>query len=396
MRRKPAGLALLALAMACTKPGANTATPPASRTSGDAEAPAPAPAAPAGVAAPGASVVTMVEGGGVVLFREAGRARAYVARSTEKGPPFAFDVARQADRQPVFPGGGPLLDARADAELVPLLVRPERAWFSLVERQPASGDLRVRLVERDERGVARVVEEHEVSRGEERRPTPYDRAGKVAVVALGDSVYAFTRRALVLSGPGAMRSRFEEQPDADCPAEKRCFLRRPTYDLTRLVGVAPNGSFVTAGSGLLLRVETRGAAGYGYDAYAASGAVADHHVTLLHAASSPAEVVRWFPPPPPTKGPTPPPPESDLPRGTPTVLGKGSFSFVAEDASGDAYALRTDGAVVQLTGASAGTIYEPAGGCRATDLVGAGEHAIAWVVRCEPSGRASRHFVMTR
>ncbi len=389
---------------ACSKPGADAPPPLASGPVPEAGAPSASSASSAssalqGVVAGKADVIAS-ERARIVLFREAGRARAIVARSAaDGGVAVAFDVAPGAKREPVFPAGGLTLDAGADAEIVPLLVRPDRAWFSVVEHaKDAPKRLRVRLVERDGRGAAKVVEEHEVSEGEERRPSLYDRAGKVAVVALGDSVYGFTRQALVLAGPGAERAKFEERPDTDCPANKRCFLIPPIYDLSKLVGVAPNGSFVTLDRGIVLRVDRPGVTtAYGHESYAAGGVVADGYVTLLHGASEPPEVTRWSPPAPPPKAPSLPQGKgasSEVPLGTPTALGRGPFTSIAEDGAGDAYALRKDGGLVKLTGASAGPLYEPADGCRAVDVVATGEHAVAWVVRCEPAGGAVRHVLL--
>lgn len=322
--------------------------------------------------------------------------RGIIGRGRGVPAPVAFDLEPNASKQPVFASGALAFEGES-AEVVPLLVRRDKAWFSVIERPAPAAAGRARLVERDVGGQAKVVASQEVNAPDTQRPSLYAAAGNIAVVALGASVYGFMGRDLLLDGPGADRDLFAEHDDAHCPPRKHCFRIPPKYDLTKLVGVAPNGSFVTVDSGVVLRVDARGASAYHYQTYTSHGTVGDRDVTLAHV-GEPPEVVRWSPPPTPKPPPKRPPAGSSpaIEPGIAKPLGQGAFEALTEDGSGDVYGVRSDGALVQLSGASAGVLYAPSDGCRATSALGKGDHAIAWVVSCARGDEPGRHYVLTK
>lgn len=335
----------------------------------------------------GDRIVATSTGARPTLFREKDRVRVALGSAGPQGP-LAFDLTGSAERSPLFSGGGLALER--DVVVVPLLVRTTKAWFSVLDAAPDSeGTVRARLVERDAAGRARVIEQTELRPGEERTSSSYDRAGRMAVVSLGPSVYAFTRHALVLDGPGADRAKFEPREDAHCPPQKRCFPIPPTYDLSQLVGVAPDGSFVIADRGVILRVASNAVQSFRYETLARHGAAGNLHVTLVHG-GEPPEVIRWSPPPATTAS------ESAETLGARTVLARGSFEALTEDERGDVYGISEDGALVRMTGPGAGPVYTPEPGCRTTSALAFGAGSVAWVVSCSKPGAPTRHVVVTR
>lgn len=354
----------------------------------------------------GYRIALAVEGPAPSLRWDAGTLRAYLGRAAGGGEAQEVTIGASLVHAPMFSLADVPLRAPAedDLQVVPLFARGTKDWLSVIETKRGASDAarRVRLVERDGTGRATVRATHEIWPAQEignapyhrvTRNSPYDRAGSVAVVPLGRSVYGVAQaKALVLEGPGSDLELFREHDDVDCPPGKRCYPVPPTYDLAKLVGIAPDGSFVTLDGGIVLRVSERGTERFEYESFAFCGAATNDHVVLAHT-GEPPHVTRWaapdgvlaVPPPPPGSG----PPEV---RGVPTKLATGSFDALAEDTTGVVYGIRDDGALVRIDGERTGPLFEPPPGCRVGSMT-ARSNDVAFVVSCSMPSGLMRHLV---
>lgn len=322
------------------------------------------------------------------LLREGTTLRAYVGHAAGGGEAQDVTLGEPLVRARTFSSTDVPLRAPAedDVQIVPLFARQQKRWFSVIEakRGATDGIRRVRLVERDQTGRATVRATHEVGPREEMGNGRYDRAGYVAVVPLGESVYGVTRAVpIVLEGPGRDIDLFRQHDDPDCPANKRCFLMPARYDLTKVAGVAPDGSFVIVDGGTILRVSARGTRSFGYESFAFCGAVMNDHVVLAHA-GEPPHVTRWAPP---SAG-------AAAARGVGTEIATGAFVALAEDEAGVVvYGIRDDGVLVRFGGGPAAPAFVPPTGCRVGAAV-ASSRGAAFVVSCAMPGATMQHRVL--
>lgn len=251
------------------------------------------------LAAQGHRVVFTGDGGEPSLSFVGGRLRGFVVTG---GAAIELDLDAGLARRP-FLGEGLAVTEGHTARIVPLYAHGEREWFSVIEApltsadRPAPAPWRVRLFERRD-GRGELLASHEsyahTARTEVRNM--YVENGGVAVVGLGGSIYAVVGgRVLLLAGPGGDGGRFVENPDPNCPPNKRCYPLPAEVDVKRLLGHAPSGrSFVMADAGEIVRrdVATGAKVVSRYENFFYAGLVEEDAVVLAHA-GEPPHVRRW-------------------------------------------------------------------------------------------------------